>query len=75
MSDTILAFPSRKEARVFFLMERAATALEALAEDVAELAVLRGSLDGVAMFGPLASHGVDDLDGYVWRPRSERRRS
>jgi hypothetical protein len=57
MGDVIAFSPLRVEAvrcdRVRALKERAGVNLAALSEDLAELAILLGSPDGSARFGPI----------------------
>jgi hypothetical protein len=69
---SIITFPDQKAERERRLLNRAQAAIAALAADVSEMAILRGSLDGSAQFGPIV--GADGLEAVVYiRPRRKRR--
>jgi hypothetical protein len=62
----VVGFPNRrKEDRERLLMWRAMTGLAELGAVVGELAILRGSIDGAAMFGQLACPSSNDLEALV----------
>jgi len=61
---TVVPFSDRRVERERMLLARAKAGLEALANDVAALAVLRGS-DGTALFGPLPCPESSDFEAVI----------
>jgi hypothetical protein len=60
----VLPFARRKADREHWLLRRVITGVEELGADLSKLAAMRGSLDGSAMFGPVAL-GFSNLEVIV----------
>jgi hypothetical protein len=66
---TVVLFSDRRVERERMLLARAKAGLEALANDVAALAVLRS--DGTALFGPLPCPESSDFEAVIHIRRTQ----